>query len=175
MNKMGEWEKNIKINLLGTAYMCRTVIPNMIKRKSGTIVNFSGGGATSSRPNFSAYATAKAGVVRFTEVLSDELKGKNVRVNVIAPGAINTKMLEEVLRAGKRAGNAEFGAAKKREKEGGASAREAAELVVFLSSEDSVNLSGRLVSAVWDDWKHWNKKDIKKIMSGESLTLRRVK
>jgi 3-oxoacyl-[acyl-carrier protein] reductase len=147
----------------------------MIKRRSGVIINFSGGGATSSRPNFSAYATAKAGIVKFTEVLADELKPYRIRINAIAPGAVNTKMLDEILKIGRKAGNVELAAAKKRALEGGISAELAAELAVFLASSDSANLSGRLVSAVWDDWKHWSKKYIKKIMAGESLTLRRVK
>jgi 3-oxoacyl-[acyl-carrier protein] reductase len=174
-NDMVAWEKNIGINLLGTVHMCRAVLPSMIKRRSGVIINFSGGGATSSRPNFSAYATAKAGIVKFTEVLADELKPYRIRINAIAPGAVNTKMLDEILKIGRKAGNVELAAAKKRALEGGISAELAAELAVFLASSDSANLSGRLVSAVWDDWKHWSKKDIKKIMAGESLTLRRVK
>ena len=174
-NNMKDWEKNIGINLLGTVYMCHAVIPEMIKNKKGFIINFSGGGATSSRQNFSAYAVAKTGIVRFTEILADELKACHIRVNAIAPGAVNTKMLDEVLKMGKRAGTAELASAKKRAKEGGVSPNLAAELATFLASKDSEGLSGRLVSAVWDDWRHWNKKDIAKIMSNESLTLRRVK
>lgn len=174
-NDMILWKKNIEVNLFGTIHLCRAVAPIMVKQKKGFIINFSGGGATGSRENFSAYAVAKTGVLRFTEILADELKKYHIRVNAIAPGAVNTKMLEEVLKIGKRAGKVELESAKKRAKEGGASPELAAELAVFLASKDSGILSGRLVSAVWDDWKNWKKEDIQKIMESESLKLRRTK
>ena len=173
-NGMKAWEANIETNLFGTAHMCKAVISFMMKRKAGAIINFSGGGATGSRPNFSAYAVAKTGIVKLTEILADELAPYHIRVNVVAPGAVNTRMLREVLKAGARAGKAELTASKKRAKEGGVAPELAAELVIFLASDASVGLTGRLVSAPWDGWKKWNKKDIKKIASSDALKLRRV-
>jgi len=172
---MDEWEKNISVNLFGTVHASKEAIPYMQKNHSGAIINFSGGGATASRPNFSAYAVAKIGVVKFTEILADELAPYHIRVNAIAPGAINTKMLEEVLKAGSRAGKKELADAKKRAKEGGASPELAAALVVFLASSASAGLTGRLVSAPWDDWSHWGKKEIAQIMKTDALKLRRMK
>ncbi|MEK7465651.1 MAG: SDR family oxidoreductase [Patescibacteria group bacterium] len=174
-NDLGQWRKNLEVNLLGTVFLCQLILPAMIKRRSGSIINFSGGGSTSSRTNFSAYAVAKTGVVRFTEILADELKKYRIRVNAIAPGAVNTKMLKEVLRAGARAGAEELASAKKRSKIGGAPPEKAAELVLFLASDKSKPLSGRLISAVWDDWQGWRKSDLKKIMKSDKLTLRRIK
>ena len=174
-NDMDLWKKNIEVNLLGTIYLCRATAPIMIKQKNGFIINFSGGGATGSRENFSAYAVAKTGVLRFTEILANELKRYHIRVNAIAPGAVNTKMLEEVLNVGKGVGKVEFESARKRAREGGTSPELAAELAVFLASRDSGDLSGCLISAVWDDWKSWKKDDIKKIITGDSLKLRRMK
>ncbi len=174
-NRMDEWEKNIAVNLFGTAHACRAAIPFMAKRWRGSIINFSGGGATSARPNFSAYAVAKTGVVKFTEVLADELMPYHIRVNAIAPGAVNTAMLEEVLRAGRRAGENELSDAKVRAKRGGVPRELAAELAVFLASGASGGLSGRLISAPWDGWNKWDRRDIKKIMSGDALKLRRIK
>ncbi len=173
-NRMDEWENNIRVNFLGTAAAAKAVLPFMMKRRSGSIINFSGGGATSSRPNFSAYAAAKTAVVRFTEVLADELKPHHIRVNAVSPGAVNTAMLEEVLQAGARAGKAELGASKKRAMEGGVPPELAAALVVFLASNDSRGLTGRLISAPWDDWRKWDKKRIAKIMAGEAFKLRRT-
>ncbi len=174
-NRMDDWEKNVAVNLFGAAHACHAAIPFMVKRRGGAIINFSGGGATSSRPNFSAYAVAKAGVVKFTEILADELAPYRIKVNAIAPGAVNTGMLNEVLRAGRRAGAAELAAAKKRAQGGGVSAELAAALAVFLASSVSDGLSGRLVSAPWDGWSRWNKRTIKKIMAGDALKLRRLK
>jgi NAD(P)-dependent dehydrogenase (short-subunit alcohol dehydrogenase family) len=171
---LSAWEHNLQVNLLGSVYCCRAVIPVFKERGGGMIVNFSGGGATSSRANFSAYAVSKAAVVRFTEVLAEELHGTNIRVNAIAPGAINTGMLEEILAAGTRAGKKELTEARKRSAKGGASADLAAELVVFLVSGRSRGLSGKLISAPWDPWKTWDKAAIQRIMSTSLYNLRRI-
>jgi len=173
-NDMKEWERNIGVNLFGTVHACKAVLPFMARKKSGAIINFSGGGATGSRPHFSAYAAAKTAVVRFTEILSDELAPYGIRVNAVAPGAVNTAMLEEVLRVGAHAGEKELSDARKRKKEGGTPPELVASLAVFLASDDSNGLTGRLVSAPWDDWKHWDDKTIKKLTETDKLKLRRV-
>jgi NAD(P)-dependent dehydrogenase (short-subunit alcohol dehydrogenase family) len=173
-NTTKDWEKNIAVNLLGTVYACKAVVPHMMKKRSGAIINFSGGGATSSRPNFSAYAVAKTGVVRLTEILADELAPYHIRVNAIAPGAVNTHMLDEVLRADIRAGKKEMEASRKRAKVGGTPPELAAALAVFLASRDAHGLTGRLISAPWDGWKTWNKKKMKDIAQGEQFKLRRL-
>jgi len=172
-NDIYEWERNIRINLLGCVYCCKVALPFLMRTDCATIVNFSGGGATSTRVNFSAYAAAKAGIVRFTEVLADELRNTNVRVNAIAPGAINTKMLDEIIAAGDMAGE-ELIAAKQRAASGGASVDAAAELVVYLASNESAGLNGKLISAVWDPWRSWDSQAINEIMSGSKYNLRRV-
>ncbi len=171
---LDNWFNNIKINLLGTVNFCKTVLPLMIKRESGRIINFSGGGATFSRPHFSAYAVSKTAVVKFTEILADEVKSHNVYVNSIAPGAINTNMLKEVLQNRKGAGKEEFKKAQEREKTGGTPPELVAELVLFLASEKSHNLTGKLISAPWDGWKKWNKKDIAQINKSAKYTLKRI-
>ncbi len=169
-----EWRTNIETNLFGTVLMCRAVAPLMARRRAGSIINFSGGGSTSSRPNFSAYAVAKTGVVRFTEVLADELASHGVRANAVAPGAVKTKMLGEILAAGRRAGESELSSVRRKVAAGGDSAENAAGLVVFLASKRSEGLTGRLVSAVWDPWKSWNRRAIERIMKSDRYTLRRT-
>lgn len=174
-NNFSEWVRNVQINLLGTVLVTKNILPQMIKQKNGSIINFSGGGSTSSRPNFSAYAVSKIGVVKFTEILADEVKKYGVRVNAVSPGAVNTAMLKEVIRAGKRAGAEELRGAKLRAKKGGTPPELAAQLVAFLASPKSDGLTGKLISAPWDDWRHWTKKDITAIMKSDKYTLRRVK
>lgn len=173
-NEMEEWVRNLEINLLGTVFMCREVLSVMLKNKNGSIVNFSGGGAASLRPNFSAYSVSKAGVVRFTEILADELRNLGIRVNAVAPGAVNTKMTEEIKEAGDLAGK-EADEAKERLEKNGDDARLAAELILFLVSDKSGSLTGRLISAKWDNWQEWSDKDIQKIMAEDKYTLRRIK
>lgn len=174
-NDINKWIETINVNLNGTILFIKAVLPAMLKQSYGKIINFSGGGAFNPRPNFSAYATSKAAVVRLTETLAEELKEYNIQVNAISPGAVNTMMLEQVLGAGPGAAGEKFyEKAKKQKKEGGDPPQLAADLVLFLSSEQSYNLSGKTISAKWDNWREWDKEKISKIMSSDLYTLRRV-
>lgn len=149
--KLTDWKSNFKINLFGTVNCTFAVIKKMIEQKSGKIINMSGGGSTSPRPNFSAYGISKTAIVRFTETIAEELKGHNIFVNAVSPGAVNTKMLDEVLAANENAGM-EFNDAVKRKKEGGNDPAIAADLICFLCSELSDGITGKLISAQWDKW-----------------------
>lgn len=174
-NDINKWIETINVNLNGTMLFTKTVLSVMIKQDWGKIINFSGGGAFNPRPNFSAYAVSKAAVVRLTETLAEEVKKYNIQVNAISPGAVNTKMLEQVLEVGPELAGAEFyEKAKKQKEEGGDSPQLAADLVLFLSSGKSYNLSGKIISAKWDNWRDWDKEKISKIMSSDLYTLRRI-
>jgi 3-oxoacyl-[acyl-carrier protein] reductase len=127
----------------------------MIKRRRGRIINLSGGGATSPRPNFSAYSASKAAIVRLTETLAEEMKPFDIQINAIAPGAINTRMLDEVLTAGKTAGDVALSQAKQQKRTGGDSVDAVVALAVFLASEESGGLTGKLISAQHDPWREW--------------------
>jgi 3-oxoacyl-[acyl-carrier protein] reductase len=152
-NDWKEWQQALRVHLLGPIALCRAVAPWMAARKAGKIINISGGGATSARPNFSSYAVAKTGLVRFSECLAAELRGDRVDVNCIAPGAMNSEMTRAVLRAGPEAAGVEYEQARKVALEGGADAGRAAALCVFLASAESDGISGRLLSALWDPWQ----------------------
>ena len=168
-----EWFDTIKINLYGTFLCIKAVLPIMMDKRSGKILNFSGGGAVSPRPRFSAYGTSKAGVVRLTETLAGELKEYNIGVHAIAPGAVNTKMLEQVLAAGEKAGREEMAKALKQKREGGVPPPKVAELAVFLASGRSDGLSGRLISLPWDNWTAIPQ-HLPDIMSSDIFAMRRI-
>jgi 3-oxoacyl-[acyl-carrier protein] reductase len=172
-NDAADWAQTIQVNLLGTFHCIQAVLPGMRQRRAGKIINFSGGGATSPRPNFSAYAVSKAAVVRLTETLAEELKPYNIQVNAVAPGAVNTRMLEEVLAAGTVAGP-ELNEAKRRKERGGTAPELAAALVAFLASEASGALTGKLISAPHDDWQNWDAARIAELMPTPMYTLRRL-
>ncbi|HLY66527.1 MAG TPA: SDR family oxidoreductase, partial [Chloroflexota bacterium] len=139
-----DWIRTVEVNLFGTVLFCQAVIPIMRQAGAGRIVAISGGGATSPRPGFSAYAASKTAVVRFIETLSAELAGAGIEANTVAPGALNTRMLDETLAAGpERIGAAAYEAALRQEATGGASLAAAAELVGFLASNQSRGISGR--------------------------------
>lgn len=148
------WWEAIRVNLFGTYLCVRGALPHLRRSQHGAVINMSGGGAATPLPNFTAYACAKAAVVRMTESLHLELAGA-VAAYAIAPGAVNTRLLDEALAAGDRAG-AEFARRARAQKEsGGTSPERAASLAVFLATDEARPLSGRLVSAVWDPWEDW--------------------
>lgn len=169
-----EWVRAIEINLFGTVYMCRAIIPAMKAAKYGKIVNLSGGGATVPLPRISAYAASKAAVVRMTDTLAEELREWNIDVNAIAPGALNTRLLDEVLQAGpEKVGKEFFERAIKQRDEGGAPLEKGAALAVFLASRESDGITGRLISAIWDDWQNLpSQRD--RIARSDVYTLRRI-
>jgi 3-oxoacyl-[acyl-carrier protein] reductase len=152
-NDLTAWAETIQINLMGTVFCLHAVLPHMIKRRKGVVINLSGGGAVSPFARFSAYSTSKAGVVRLTETIAEEVKGFDIRVNAIAPGAVNTRLLDQVLEAGERAGKEFYSKSKEQKNKGGTPPEMASELAVFLASPAAQGITGRLISAVWDDWK----------------------
>lgn len=169
-----EWLAALNINLLGAISLSRQIVPIMKKQGYGKIINLSGGGATAPLPRFSAYAVSKAALVRFTETIAEELAEFHIDVNAIAPGALNTRLLDQILEAGPQlAGEQMYQRSLKQQQEGGASMEIGAELAVFLASEQSDGISGRLISAIWDDWRNLTEKR-EKLKKSDVFTLRRI-
>jgi NAD(P)-dependent dehydrogenase (short-subunit alcohol dehydrogenase family) len=167
------WLETIATNLGGTYLCTRFALPSMLAQQRGKIVNFSGGGASAGRPNFSAYAAAKTAVVRLTETLAAEVQEQNVQVNAIAPGGVDTHLIDVVLAAGDLAGPVALAEARDFKQGRGTPLAEVADLATFLASDASGALSGRLISAVWDDWRTLPAR-AERIMANDALTLRRV-
>lgn len=149
-----EWMRAIEINLYGVLLPCRALIPKFKARGSGRIVVISGGGATNPMPNISSYAASKAAVVRLVECLALELEPFGIPVNAIAPGALKTRMMDEVLAAGpEKVGEKFFAQNQKWVEEGATPLELGAALAVHLGSEESGRVTGRLLSARWDPWQ----------------------
>jgi 3-oxoacyl-[acyl-carrier protein] reductase len=173
-NDWDEWTRAIGINLYGTVLMCRAVLPHFRAQSYGKIVNLSGGGATAPLPRMSAYAASKAAVVRFTETLSEEAKDAHVDVNAIAPGALNTRLLDEVLAAGPdKVGKTFYERSLKQRDDGGVPPEKGAALAVFLAGVESDGISGRLLSAVWDDYRGLPARRAR-LAASDVFTLRRI-
>lgn len=170
-----EWERALQVNLMGTFNTCRAVLPTMIAQRSGRIVNLSGGGAASPLPRFSAYGVSKAGVVRLTETLAEEVKEHGITVNAIAPGAIDTSLQDEVLAAGEKAGDL-YGRMKalRESGKGGTPIEVPVRLALFLASDASRGLTGRLVAAPHDGWEKWDDARIDSLDGTPWFTLRRL-
>jgi 3-oxoacyl-[acyl-carrier protein] reductase len=158
---------------MGSFYLTRAVLPLMLERNKGKIIYFSGGGAAYARPFLTAYGASKAALVRFTESLAEEVVEAHVDVNIIAPGPVNSRMWNQMRSSAASAGPKALSEIKNMEETGGVSAQRAAELAVFLASERSNGLTGRLISAIHDDWKVFDQR-IPDIMRSEAGTLRRI-
>ena len=164
------WNEAIEINLIGVANACRAALPPMIDKRSGKIILLTGGGSADSRPNFTAYAAAKTAIVRLAECLADEVRDHNVQVNCMAPGASYSHMTDEILNAGEeKAGRKEIEDAERVRVTGGVSPEKQIQLALFLASEGSNHISGKLIH-VNDDWKRFESQNMKP----ELYTLRRV-
>ena len=171
---LNEWSRALEINLLGTFIPTRFAIAHMKKKGRGKIINLSGGGATNPLPRLSAYAASKAAVVRLTETLAEELQEFSIAVNAIAPGALNTRLLDEVLQAGPElVGPGFFDKALKQRETGGAPMGKGVALCVFLASAASDGITGKLISALWDPWEKLP--DFRsELASSDIYTLRRI-
>lgn len=169
-----EWIRAIEINLFGVFYTCKYILPHMKKNGFGKIINLSGGGATNPLPRLSAYAAAKAAVVRLTETLAVEYNDCGIDINAVAPGALNTRLLEEILEAGPDVvGDAFYKKALQQKETGGVSLKKGASLCVYLASAESNGITGKLISAVWDPWEDLGR--YSKILKNTDIyTLRRI-
>jgi NAD(P)-dependent dehydrogenase (short-subunit alcohol dehydrogenase family) len=168
-----EWKRAVEINLLGVLLPCRAFIPHFKKAGGGKIVVLSGGGATNPLPNISSYAASKAAVVRLAETLAEELRQFHIDVNAIAPGALKTRFVDQVLAAGPETVGKEFFLKNKKWAEEGAVPLElGASLAVYLASAESNGITGKLISAQWDPWEKLQ--DFKSDLDGDIYTLRRI-
>ncbi len=163
------WAETIETNLIGVMHSCRAVLPHMIEKRSGKIIVISGRGGAGPRPWFSAYAASKAAVVRMVETLAEEVRDHNIQVNAMAPGGTYTSMTDEILKAGDRAGWKENEEAQQVRLTGGIAPEKQIQLALFLASEASNHISGKLLH-VNDDWKKLEHANL----SRDIYTLRRT-
>jgi len=169
-----EWVKAIEINLFGSILMTRAILPFYKKKQRGKIIQLSGGGATNPLPNISAYAASKAAIVRYVETLAEEVREFNIDVNAVAPGALNTQMLDEIIQAGpEKVGSSFYKKSLKQKETGGAPLTIGADLIVFLGSDASNGITGKLISAMWDKWEEWPK-HLDELNKSDVYSLRRI-
>ncbi len=165
-----EWAAAVDINLTGTARSIHAAIPHMAR--GARIILFSGGGQAA-MPNFSSYVTSKGGIWRLTETLGAELAAREIYVNAIAPGAVNTKLLDDLLTAGPdKVGADVYQKSLEQKKAGGQGSEKAADLTLYLLSEKSAGLYGKTLSAVWDPYKDFQ--DLPKMSKSDIFTAKRV-
>ncbi|MEZ5400698.1 MAG: SDR family oxidoreductase [Bryobacteraceae bacterium] len=163
------WAEPVLTNLIGVVNTCAAALPGMMRRRRGKVIVLGGGGGAHARPNFSAYAASKAAVIRTVECMAAELLDYNVQVNVLGPGGAYTHMTDEILRAGEKAGEREIADATQIRLTGGVTVQRQTELAMFLASQRSNHVSGKLVH-VKDRWEQLAEMTV----HPELYTLRRV-
>jgi NAD(P)-dependent dehydrogenase (short-subunit alcohol dehydrogenase family) len=99
---LDEWRRVLDVNITGTFLCCKRVLPGMIERRWGRIVNVASGHALSGRPNVAPYSASKTAVIGFTKALALEVGRSGVTVNAVMPGVTDTAMPRENDPEGKR-------------------------------------------------------------------------
>ncbi len=169
------WSATVRANLDGTFFTLRAFHALLGRApRRAKIACFSGGGAAKPRPNFSAYGAAKTAIVRLVETLAEEERGRPLDINAVAPGAVATRLTDELIALGPAVvGDSEFTAAQKLKSAGDAPLEKALALVVWLLSPASDGISGRLLSAPWDTWPTLSTHKTE-LETSDIYTLRRV-
>jgi NAD(P)-dependent dehydrogenase (short-subunit alcohol dehydrogenase family) len=91
---VAEWDKMLAVNLHGSFYVCRFVLPHLLEQGGGAIINTASTAGVMGQPYSAAYCASKGGVVMLTKALAEEYKDRNVRVNAVAPGGVDTPIIE---------------------------------------------------------------------------------
>lgn len=167
-HKPRDWKEVFETNVMGVMNACRTVLPQMIQARNGKIIVIADSSSSSPRPNFAPYSASKAAVVRFVESVAEEVRNHNVQINCFSPGVAYTSMTDEIIEAGERAGSNEIEEAEQIRLTGGEPADRQIQVALFLASERSNHLTGKLID-VTDDWKKLERENTRP----DAWTLRR--
>jgi len=135
-----DWQKVIDINLTGAFICSKYVVKNMVKKRSGKIINISSIVGVHGNAGQSNYSSSKAGIIGLTKTLARELAGRNILVNTIAPGYIETEMTERLSDKVKEKLMEQIPIRRL------GSVKDVAKTVLFLASDDSNYITGTVIS-----------------------------
>ena len=138
--KKEDFESVINVNLVGTFNVTKNVIPYMMKAKSGRIINISSVVGVSGNAGQTNYSASKAGIIGFTKSLAKEIASRNILVNAVAPGFIETNMTDVLKDEVKEAISKQIPLNRM------GKAEDVANVVKFLASEDSSYITGQVIN-----------------------------
>jgi NAD(P)-dependent dehydrogenase (short-subunit alcohol dehydrogenase family) len=167
------WFNAIRINLFGSFLVARQSCLRL-QKTGGRIALFSGGGAATPFPNYTAYACGKVGVVRFTETIAQEMAPFKIQINCIAPGFVITRLHQQTLEAGANlAGEKFLENTKAQIEKGGVPASVGGNAAAFLISDRADGITGKFVAAPYDGWQNWVD-HLEELKTTDIFTLRRI-
>jgi NAD(P)-dependent dehydrogenase (short-subunit alcohol dehydrogenase family) len=139
------WDLVLDVNLKGTFLMCRAVLPSMLARGSGRIINMASVAGKRGTARRGPYTASKFGVIGLTQVLAQEVAGRGITVNAICPGSVDTSRRESTTRRERALAEREPGAATLAMPPTGRVARpdDIARLALFLAAEGSDHITGQ--------------------------------
>ncbi len=179
INKFLEIDKDtcrsvFDVNFYGTLNLLSAALPQMVEKAWGRVIHISGGGATSPNIGMSIYGASKAAAVRFIETLALEYADSGLTFNSISPGIMKTKMLRHMLEAGaEELGQDHYKKAKLAAESSTDSFKKPIDLINFLIENDNKRISGKLISAIWDNWEIWPE-HLDELSTSDMYTLRRI-
>jgi 3-oxoacyl-[acyl-carrier protein] reductase len=137
--KPEDWQRQLDVNLSGAFYLVKAASRPMVKQRSGAIVNLTSVVGEMGNAGQSGYAATKAGLIGFTKALARELAGRNIRVNAVSPGFIETDMTARIAGEAREKLVASIPLARM------GSAEEVARAVAFLASEQASYVTGEVL------------------------------
>jgi len=170
-----EWFDAVRVNLFGTFLVARQAAIRLMRHGGGRMAFFSGGGAATPFPHYTAYACGKVGVARLVETLAIEFAPFRIELNCIAPGFVATRLHQKTLDAGPERASPEFFAQTRDKVEGGSAVppEVGADCAAFLISDVAEGITGRFVAAPYDKYTDWIK-HLDRIRKSDLFTLRRI-
>ena len=151
-----DWRALFRVNVDGPFFCCQAVLPRMLARRRGGIVNIASWNGKLGAPNFGAYSATKFAVIGFTQALAREVASHGIRVNAVCPGiVVGTAMRAEVERMGQTLGLPPTAERAKAIPLGRPAAPEdVAKVVAFLVSEEAAYMTGQAINVTGGLWLH---------------------
>ncbi len=168
-----QFKKTFFINFIFYIVFFRKLAPILRKKKKMLVILFSGGGSTSYRKNFSIYSLTKLGLVKLTEILSNEILNKNIRFNILSPGIIKSNMTKKILHSKKKVSSNELNKILKNLNYTDDNIIKIYKTINFLNSKKGKLISGKFISSSWDAIYDMKQKKLNQLLKSDYYTLRR--
>ena len=169
-----KFKNTMDINFFSNLILLQNLSKFIKNNKNLLIIFFSGGGVTSYRKNFGTYSISKLSLIKLIEIVSNEINNKNVRINAIAPGIIQSKMVDITINNRKLVSKKEIKKIERDIKYSNDALKKLFKVINFLRSNKGKQITGKLISSKWDNIETWNKNKIKKLINKDLYNVRRI-